>query len=221
MKGKILVVGVGPGDPMLLTIKGKETIKSSKILCIPRTKNGSLAYEICRDFLDKDSQIIWVDIEMGGGGEGKKRAIETMANMIEAGRSLTYVALGDPALYSTFWGVWDSLKVELPNLDEKVQLEIVPGVSSVTACAAAAKVPLASGDESILITTRSSSKNPDTLVILKCTDCANVWDELKSAGMEGIAVRRATMEDEKIGRIDGDYMTTVIARRRWHDGRKR
>jgi precorrin-2/cobalt-factor-2 C20-methyltransferase len=225
-RSRVSVIGLGPGDPELITLRAKKIIELSGHVCFPRTEHGSLAYEIANRYLQKEVEVIWLEIEMGGEGDkiGRKKGFTRLIELINEEVSFAYLALGDPAFYCTFWRAWSSLREEIPDLESRVDLEIIPGISSISASSAVAKEPLALGDESVLITTCSSltslnDMNADTIVALKC----GALPDLSIERFKITVIRRAFMDGEMVIELDGDresnkknhdYMTTLIARRR-------
>lgn len=152
MKGILYGVGVGPGDPELLTLKAARLIREADVVFAPAGSRGpSRALAAAAAHLD-GKRVIELAMEMGGDGEGAlAAAARTVLTDLGDGCGV-YLTEGDPSLYSTFRLVADALKRAAPE----IEIVIVPGVTSVTAAAAASGVPLAMGDQTVAIVPASA-----------------------------------------------------------------
>jgi precorrin-2/cobalt-factor-2 C20-methyltransferase len=142
--GRFYGVGVGPGDPELLTLKALRVLQEVPVICTPRSESSqeSYALDIVRDYLDEKKQEIIripfpIDDEAGAAAVWRNAA-DTIGGHLKQGKDVAFITEGDPMLYSTFSYVLDSIKSGYPE----VTVEIIPGVSSVMAAAASAGVPL-------------------------------------------------------------------------------
>lgn len=145
MKGLLYGVGVGPGDPELMTLKAVRLIREADVVFCPAGRPGR-ARAIAAHHLE-GKRVIELEMEMRGDRE---RALAAAAQVVIdeiAGRVGVYLTEGDPSLYSTFGLLVEALAKAAPEL----QTVTVPGVSSVTAAAAAAGVRLGIGDESMAV----------------------------------------------------------------------
>ena len=134
--GTFYGVGVGPGDPELLTRKAVGVLERCPVLATPRTRTGSsVALEIVRGAVELEGKtLLPLDFPMSRE-EGELRAAhraaaETVRPHLEAGRDVAMAVLGDVSLYSTFCYVMEILR------GEGFPCAMVPGVPSF--CAAAA-----------------------------------------------------------------------------------
>ncbi len=188
---KLAVVGVGPGDPELLTIKGLRRIQAAQIIFVPRSRDSqhSIAQQIADDYLDLARQrIVELPLVMATDPahmvDAWEAAAAVMAQALPATGEAVYLVLGDPSLYGTFTYLAASLQAQRPDL----LIEIVPGVNSYSAAAAAAGIPLAIGNERVAILPALYEDDPtsviallkqfDTLVLLKA---GSVLPRLKAA----------------------------------------
>lgn len=220
---KLYVIGLGPGDPELLTLRAYNILRNSRLVFIPYSTgtNRSLSEEIVKRFTSPEVKIEYLGFPMKKEVEDSKLA--ELGNLIcerlKEFNEGVFVTLGDPTLYSTFFRVKDFLKCNY-------ELEIVPGVSSITACASKAKISLASKDEKIAIITAGdfsidAVKHFDTVIIFKANEnLKNILEKLREAGFNEIVfARRCYMQNEEISfeaeaYIDNkDYFSTIIARR--------
>lgn len=231
---KLYGVGVGPGDPELLTIKAMRILQSVPVVCVPRSSydSDSFALSIVDGVIDKTRQeIIPLIFPMSKDKEVTKKFWDESAIIIEgklkAGKDVACISIGDPFFYSTFIYVFENLKERLKDLE----VEIVPGVSSVNASSAAAILPLAKANERVAVLPatyekemlRDALKNYDTIVLMKVN---RVFDEvlaiLKDMGLKdkSVFISRCGTEEEKIVRdietLKGkelDYLSMVIVRK--------
>ncbi len=231
--GRLFGVGVGPGDPELLTLKAQRVLQQVPIVCVPQseTSQESYALNIVREFLDQAKQEILrisfpTDDAEGAAGVWRNAA-ETMAERLHTGQDVAFITEGDPMLYSTFSYVLESIRSEHPE----IPVEIIPGVSSVMAAAARASVPLVTHGQRLAILPavygiddlREAISNYDTIVLMKVNrvllDALVNLERLGLAG-KGIYVRRATTEQEQVvsdlsqlSAEDLDYFSLLIIRR--------
>lgn len=153
MKGKFIGVGVGPGDPELMTVKAVKIIKSVPVICAPRSSphRPSIALKIIKNILKKRNdkyEVIEPVFPMIENKENLKKywdhAAEIISEHLSEGKDVAFVTIGDPSLYSTFTYICRRIK-------KKFQVEMIPGICSFTSCAASACLPLAEKDETLLI----------------------------------------------------------------------
>jgi len=233
------VVGVGPGDPDLLTIKAVKILQNVSCICVPkgREEGSSLALSIIESIVDlKGKNIVEAYFPMkktrseAADDELECRWNETAVRIQEAlenGNDVAFITIGDPTIYSTFFYLYDRLIALMPNLD----IEIVPGVSSITAASARSGISLGLADEKIAIIPATYSGDIgkvfsefETVVLMKVY---KVFDKimryLADAGLiEGaIYVSKAGMREEAVIRRLGDvkkedlsYFSLIIVRRR-------
>jgi len=155
-EGRVIGVGVGPGDVGLLTVKAVQILQEADVICGPtwRSAKPSLALGIIRPLLDRRNptpQIMELVFPMIQDKIRLEKAWTENANVIaekaKQGKLVAFVVIGDPSLYSTFTYVQRTLRTGYPE----IKIEVVPGVTSPSACAAKACMPLAIGQESLLI----------------------------------------------------------------------
>lgn len=151
--GKFYGIGVGPGDPELLTVRGAKLIGSSKVIVAPKasSKSVSLARDIASRYIRPDAEVIEMVFPMARDLEAisksHRECARRIASYLIGGLDVCYLTLGDPMIYSTYIYLLDELKKELPEVDA----ETVPGVSSFCAAAAEACYPLGRGGGKLAI----------------------------------------------------------------------
>jgi precorrin-2/cobalt-factor-2 C20-methyltransferase len=150
MTGIVYGIGVGPGDPDLLTLKALRLIRACPVLAYPALEQGdSLARAIVAPHL-ADFQPIEYPIRLPMNPDPAParlvydQASFALAEHLALGRDVAILCQGDPFFYGSFMYLFQ-------RLSERHTIEVVPGVSSLTACAAALGTPLAGRDEVLTI----------------------------------------------------------------------
>jgi precorrin-2/cobalt-factor-2 C20-methyltransferase len=151
MKGKLYGVGVGPGDPELLTIKAKRILEKAAYIAIPKASMGkqSQALTIVEGVLEKKNEILELLFPMSFDEnvlkEGWKVALIQVKEKLDLGMDVAFITLGDPTVYSTYMYLHKVLK------EEGYETEIIPGITSFCASAARAGVSLGENRETIAV----------------------------------------------------------------------
>ena len=231
--GCLYGVGVGPGDPELLTRKALRILQQVPVICTPQseTSSDSYALEIVSEFLDRSKQEILrltfpTDDAEGAAGVWRKGA-DTIAEKLLAGQDVAFITEGDPMLYSTFAYVLEGIT----SSHSSIPVEIVPGVSSVMAAAASASIPLVTHGQRLAILPavygiddlREAIANYDTIVLMKVNrTLLSALANLETLGLagKGIYVRRASTTRERVvtdlselTEEDLDYFSLLIIRK--------
>jgi precorrin-2/cobalt-factor-2 C20-methyltransferase len=227
-------IGVGPGDPELLTVKGARLIRDADVVFVPAARIGqrSLARSIAEPYIRNDQPVVELEYPTDGRPRGElQRTWDANADVIAEElrrRSMgVFLTEGDPMLYSTFIHTMNALRLRHPS----VLLEVVPGVSSVSASAAAAGVPLAIGQQRVTVLPadapeailRSTLTGTDTTVLIKLSAAGarliDLLDELNLTE-HAVWVRRCGQQDQEIVRevrtLRGrslDYFSLMIVSR--------
>jgi precorrin-2/cobalt-factor-2 C20-methyltransferase len=142
-------LGVGPGDPELITLKAARILKATPAIAYPAPEAGeSLARAIAAPHLPGGQIEIVVRMPMSSdrfpAQEVYDRAAVEIGGHLEAGRDVAVLCEGDPFFYGSFMYLFARLAL-------RWRVEVVPGVSSLTACAAAARAPLAARDDVLTV----------------------------------------------------------------------
>jgi precorrin-2/cobalt-factor-2 C20-methyltransferase len=147
-QGRLYGIGVGPGDPELLTLKGLRLLRAAAVVAYPAPDDGdSFARAVVAAWLNRGQREIAIRFPMRPGpppAEIYDGAAQRIAAELDAGNDVALLCQGDPLFYGSFVGVFTRLADRYP-------IEIVPGVSSLTACAAAAATPLVTRDETLAV----------------------------------------------------------------------
>jgi precorrin-2/cobalt-factor-2 C20-methyltransferase len=177
MTMKLSCVGCGPGDPELLTIKAVGLIKNAEVVFAPTSKEGkpSIALSIVKKYINSSAKMVNLIFPMLKEKEVLKNYwkenAEKIANEVRAGKRVIYLTVGDPSIYST----WIYIYKELRRNHKDIEIDIVPGITSIFAFAAEAKIALVEGDETLAIVpacydmdrVRRTSNVCDTVIFLK------------------------------------------------------
>ena len=210
-------IGLGPGATDLLTVRGKRRLESVDIVYSP----GRLSRRVAAEYVS-ESKLSDLEFPMTTDPEELQAAWETAAAEVapkarEA--DAAFVTLGDPCIYSTFGHLRRTLREHHPSVD----IEVVPGVSSVTAFASVLGVDIDAGAELTLreATDGSAPIGPNRLILFKVTDAPKTYEEMTEAGYEVTFGRRLFMDTEDPlvtndpGDVAGrDYYTLAYAEKR-------
>ena len=208
-KGCLYGVGVGPGDPELLTLKAVRVLRSVDVVFAPQAESSddSLALGVVREYIDLDRQeLVYAPFATGTDKDDIwVEAADSISGYLRRGRSVAFLTLGDPMFYGSFVYVMDNVLKAEPD----VAVEIVPGVSSISASAAAARLPIVSHREWLAVLPSVDGADDlrqvlaqfDTVVLMKVNKRAvKAVEEIEGdGGLERcVFVRRATTEREKV-----------------------
>ena len=205
--GTLYGVGLGPGDAELLTLKAARLIEAAEVVAYPTLAGGeSLARRIAAPFIPASATEISIDVPMTTAREPAQAAYDTaaaaMATHLEAGRDVVTLCEGDPFFYGSFMYLH-------ARLAPRFKTEVVPGVSSLTACAAVAGRPLAARNEVVTIlpgplpeeALADRLASAETAVLMKVgrhlAKLRKVLDRLGLAD-KAVFVERATMGAERV-----------------------
>lgn len=215
MSGRLYGVGVGPGDPELLTVKAQRIIGAADVIAYPNARHGrSVARGIAAPHLRGDQievalryPVTTEETDHPGGYEGAlsefyDACAEQLAGHLDAGRDVAVLCEGDPFFYGSYMYLHERLAHRYPT-------EVVPAVTSFSAAAAAAGKPLVRRDD--VLTILPGTLPPEVLAArLRSSDAAvviklgrrfpGVAGAVEQAGLteRGIYVERASSEAERV-----------------------
>lgn len=209
-------IGVGPGDPELLTVKGRTILERADAVFCPGRLSDSIATEYVPDqsvtrleFPMTDDRTVLEEAWAEAASTVGPKAIES---------TVAFATIGDPNVYSTFAHLRRTIRHSYPA----VSIEVVPGVSVVTSFASALDVEIDSGGQFGIreATGGDTPTGPDQLLLLKVTNVPETHEKLVSAGYKVRYGRRLFMEDDDSVVTDdphvledGDYYTIAFAER--------
>ena len=224
---KLYGIGVGPGDPELLTLKACRILKEVDMIVAPRSseKKRSLALLTIEGLIkERENLLIVVEPVFPMTKDREKLELywrKAREEVLEKGKgceTMAFVTLGDPSMYSTFYRFFDIFK------DAVDEIEVIPGVTSFSACSSIAKVPLAEGNEIVSIIPEANDKSTkvvdksDTLIFLKPKNIERIRKQVgKGRAILGIKIG---FEDQKLvlGNLDAievpnQYLVTLIVKK--------
>ena len=206
-RGRLIGVGVGPGDPDLLTLKAARTLETAPTIAfIAAAGRASRAREIAAAHVRPGTRELIAVMPMTQDAEATGRAYGQLTTGIVSelgqGHDVVFLCEGDPLLYGSFAQL-------LQRLGDRFECEIVPGITSVTAAAAVAKMPLGHYDEPIALIPATVApqrlatilRQVDRVVVMKVgRHLAKVKDALAAAGMaeNAVLVESATLPTQKV-----------------------
>lgn len=240
MDGTFYVVGVGPGDPQLMTLKAADVLKRCNVWFVPSAfeNGGSMALEIASGAVDQSGKTILshrfpmkqVHRAQEPDPEVKqawKIAAETIMENLKNGRDVVFPTLGDPAIYSTGFYVCETLQ----EYGSEFNIEIIPGVSAFGAASAVSELPLCLGDEKMVVIP-ATFENDRIKELLELCDIAvfmkvykvmprlvKLFDEL-GITENAVLIERCSLKDERIWKdvrtaVDEKlhYFSTLLVRK--------
>ena len=202
--GKLWGVGVGPGDPELLTVKAVRVLREADVVIVPDASSGDkVALNIAKDYL-KDKQIQFVKTPMVRDkavmDAAHEAAADTICALLDDGKQVAFLTLGDPAIYSTYMYIHQKV------LRRGYAVEVVPGIPSFCAAAARLNQSLCLGREPLIIIPASHDQNdlmdlPGNKVFMKAG--RSILELQQALGEKGLLegasmVENCSMENERV-----------------------
>jgi precorrin-2/cobalt-factor-2 C20-methyltransferase len=226
-EGQLYGLGLGPGDPELVTLKALRLLRAAAVVAYPAPIGGaSFARSIVAEWIAPGQREIAVDFPMRPGPPPSPiydSAAAAIAAELDRGADVAFLCQGDPFFYGTFAAIFI-------RLAPRYRVTVVPGVSSLTACAAAAATPLVQRDETVTVIPATLPEPEfaarlaaaETAAVIKLgRHVAKVCRVLAALGRldDAVYVERATQARERVGRlaeIDPDsvpYFAMALVRR--------
>lgn len=229
MAGILYGIGVGPGDPELLTIKAVKAIRDADVICLPRAeKDKCRAYQIALPVVPELAfkKVISLDFEMTKDEAKLKEMHESFYSkykeLLFEGYNLAFLTIGDPTIYSTFGYIMKLAK------KDGIEVEIINGITSFCGTASAAGILISEADENVHILSGQGNldeelKMSGTKIIMKSgKNVSAIKDKLvemeNAGGINVYAVIDCGMETEQIFTSamtipdDSRYMMTIIVK---------
>ncbi|HEX2769970.1 MAG TPA: precorrin-2 C(20)-methyltransferase [Geobacteraceae bacterium] len=231
---KIYAIGVGPGDPELLTVKAERILRSVPVICAPTAgpADSSYALSIIEPLLDLTRQEVIIQVfpmrkDQAGLDEFWQAAAAGVAERVRKGSDVAFITIGDPFIYSTFLYIYRIFREKYPD----IPVEVVPGVSSINAAAIAAGFPLGQASERIAIIPATFQEKDlqkvlsdfDTVVLMKVSRVFDgIYALLKELGLEkkcAFVSRVGTSEEEVVFDLERllgqklDYLSMLIVKK--------
>lgn len=231
MAGTFYGIGVGPGDPELLTMKAIKAIENADVLIAPKTekKDGSVALSIAKPYLKKDIEIVYQVFPMVLNFETtdawQKNKEEILA-LLYAGKNVVFLTLGDPMFYSTYIYIYRLLAKE-----KNINIETIPGIPAFCAIGSKLGYPLVEGNDIISVIPATADKETidkalavsNNIVMMKVyKNYPEIIDSLTNSDMieNAVLVSRCGLPDEEVitdlaAHKDKklNYLSTILTRR--------
>ena len=226
MKGKLYGVGVGPGDPKLMTYKAVEVIEKCPVIAVPKSGDAQqVALNIAKEHITNQI-IIDCYMPMIRDQEALKlqhREVATqLKTHLDSGKDIAFLTLGDPTIYSTY------MYIHRLILEMGYETEIIPGISSICSVAAALNDSLCEGSDCLHIIPASYKGKEDyldlegTKVLMKTgKSMEKIKKHLKERGLyeKAQAVECASMTNEKVHESldtveESSYFSVIVVKER-------
>jgi len=237
---ELIGIGVGPGDPELLTVKAVKAIHNADVIMCPASREDrpSIALTVVLSLIDKskNQEIVKLIFPMTKDKEvlddtWKKNA-KIMAEKVLLGKNVVYLTIGDPYLYST----WIYMHREIEGNHPTMKISVIPGIVSMFTFAAKVGISIAEGAEKVCIipscydlsTVKEIAKNSETMVFLKDGRYFDkVIELLKEAGFpdnsifaigqdlgtENEIIRKLTLGEVNDGTLTTKYFSILVVKR--------
>lgn len=228
-KGTLYSIGVGPGDPELLTLKAQRLLKECDVIAIPEGDNGiqtakNIVDQVV-DTSDKEQLVVYMPMtkDMAVMDKAHRKGADDIIKYLDEGKNVVFITLGCPTVYAT------CIYVHKLVLKDGYNAVLVPGVTSFCAVAATLNVSLCERAEPLIIlpgSYKESSKfldGPGNKVLMKsASEIVRVRDELKERGLLTHAgmVERCGLPGQKIykdlNEVDdkSSYFSVILVKER-------
>lgn len=232
--GTLYGVGIGPGDPELITVKAFRLMKEADVIAYPSKRSGAKSYALTiveqyTNGLAKEMLGLIFPMTKDASVLHKQwsKTVEQVYAKLAAGKNVVFVTEGDPNLYSTFIHM-----ARLMNqLHPDVPILTVPGISSLLGAAAQLGIPLADGDDQVAIVPATDDREAmkkaladhDTIIFLKVAKVLDMVLELLQEldlVSQASVVTKVTSGEESIWRdvrqLKGqelEYLTLMVVRK--------
>ncbi len=203
MAGIFYGIGVGPGDPSLITYKAVATIKECQIIAVPKSGSSeNMALGIAKDYID-NQQIIEIDMPMTRDeavlDKCHEQAATQIASLLEEGINVAFLTIGDPSIYASVMYVHKRLT------NKGYNTAIIPGITSFCAAAAGLNTSLCEKEQLLHIIPASYDDLDYALglkgnkVLMKSgKNLSAVKEKLSKYGNNVSMVTCASMENQQI-----------------------
>lgn len=230
--GTLYGVGIGPGDPELITLKALRIIQSCPVIAYPANPQGqSQARDVVVRWLSPGQREIPISmpfqIDRGPANEAYDQAAVTLGEALGAGEDVAVLCEGDPLFFGSFIYLYQRLAEEFPCV-------VIPGINAVSAATAITETPLSSGNDRIAIVPATAGNEAirraladyDSVAIVKPgRHRPQVLELLRESGRadEVIYIEHATRQGQRIfTELDdvpdtpGPYFALFLITRRDH-----
>ena len=233
--GTLYGIGVGPGDPELITVKAFRLLQQSPVIAYPKKRMGSKSYahQISELYVkpSPDKEMLGLVFPMTKDKEILEREWNNTADIVwerlREGKDVAFVTEGDPLFYSTFIHMMRVMKEKYPE----VPVVTVPGISSFLGAAARLNLPLADGDEQIGIIPATEDRDAmrkallehDCVIFLKVAKVLpmiiDLLKEMKLVDKAAVATKVTSAEEmiwtnvRELERAELGYLTLMVVKK--------
>ena len=220
--GKFYGIGIGPGDPELITLKAINTLSRVDVVVAPVGKKDSIALKIAKPYIK--TKVIKQDFPMTYDKDTLKNQwdenVSEIKELLDMGLDVAFITLGDPMIYSTYSYIIARL--------QGVDIKTIPGITSFCAVASRVNSSIAEGDMPFVVLTVKDAKSVeevlndfDSVVLMKVSrNYDDIVEVLKEKGFKASLVIRCGQEGEEViqdlEKYKGkkiDYLSLIVARR--------
>lgn len=232
-KGKLYGIGVGPGDPELLTVKAVKAIESADVIISPTKKMGkpSIALQIAKPYIKPETKLVVMDFPMLSLSAERETLekqwgenADQIQSMLNWGQNAVFLTLGDPMVYSTYSYVMEFL------IDRGMAVETISGVPSFCSLAAHLNLPLTQGEESLGVVGMTQTEEEvdavldahQNIVVMKVSaNAKGLAKALRERHLEDhfVMISNIGMDSERVTRDIADlekkvpYLSTVLIKK--------
>lgn len=209
--GTLYGIGIGPGDPDLITLKGLKVISKCRHIFVPKSRKGSdsVALSIAGGHIHPDSKVHTVIFPMTRDKSQLalhwKESASQVVEVLRGGEDACFLTLGDALLYSTYIYLVRALRDVVPE----AKIVTIPGITSFSAAAALTEFPIGESKQPVTIIptidsvedVRSALETRGTVILMKIADrLPDIISLLEETGVidDAVLVSRAGMEGERI-----------------------
>ncbi|SFG44499.1 precorrin-2 C20-methyltransferase [Desulfotomaculum arcticum] len=232
MTGIFYGIGVGPGDPELLTIKAQRILSDIDVLCVPKSRmeKDSLALTVVKNAVAREYKILELEFPMSRDQKLLEKCWREAGAQVAAellsGKNVAFITIGDPTLYSTYGYLLRYIR----EAHSEIITSTIPGITSISACSAFIQEPLVEREEKLAIIPAAYNLDDlrsvldlfDSVVLMKVNkrlpELINFFKEIDN--VETYYVSRCGYPDEfstsKLEEIEGknlDYMSLMIVKK--------
>ncbi|MED3789104.1 precorrin-2 C(20)-methyltransferase [Peribacillus frigoritolerans] len=231
--GTLYGLGVGPGDPELITVKAFRVIQESPVIAYPKKRKGSKSYahRIVEVYIrPEEKEMLGLVFPMTKDQATLDRewngTVEKVWQKLNEGKDVAFVTEGDPLLYSTFIHMMKLMQ----ELHPEVEIKTVPGISSFNGSASRLGIALADGDDHVAIVParddyeamKKAIEDHDAVVFIKVAKVIDLMiSVLKDLDLleKASVVTKVTSDEEviwKVSELEGlelEYLTLMVVRK--------
>lgn len=209
--GKLYGIGIGPGDPELITLKATRILAQCKHIFVPKARDAekSIALAIAKTYINPEAEVYEIVFPMSRNKAKLQqywnKSAQQVVAVLKKGKNACFLTLGDSLLYSTYIYLIRALRRWMP----RVEIITIPGITAFSAAAALTNFPLGEAKKPVIIIPASDNlKNirkalatKSTVILMKIGKCLNnILDILEETDIidQGVFVSHAGMDNQRV-----------------------